>query len=200
MAVSYAFERKAAEAEKYERQAFDAVIAAKDFNTAAAVANEMGRIALESDDVDRAVRWYGTGNETARMIPDMPDSVKSLWDFRWEHAQARVAARQGKRDDARKHVAAAKAALDKGGNAGQAAFFPYLTGYVAFYAGDYKTAIADLLKADQEDPFIQSLTAQAYEKSGDKAKAMDYYRMVLTSNAHSPTNAFARPLAKKKLA
>jgi hypothetical protein len=29
---------------------------------------------------------------------------------------------------------------------------------------------------------------------------MDYYRKVLASNAHNPTNAFARPLAKKKLA
>jgi hypothetical protein len=44
------------------------------------------------------------------------------------------------------------------------------------------------------------LLAQAHEKSGDQAQAMEYYRKVLASNAHNPTNAFARPLAKKKLA
>ena len=71
---------------------------------------------------------------------------------------------------------------------------------MAFYGGDYRTAIADLERADQRDPFILSLLAQAYEKSGDQAKAMDYYRKVLSSNAHNPTNAFARPLARKKAA
>jgi len=96
-------------------------------------------------------------------------------------------------------VSAAKVALDKANNPDQARFYPYLTGYVAFYGGDYKTAIADLQQADQRDPFILSLLAQAYEKSGDQTRATDYYRKVLASNAHNPTNAFARPLAKKKL-
>jgi tetratricopeptide (TPR) repeat protein len=90
-------------------------------------------------------------------------------------------------------------ALDKANNPDQARFYPYLTGYVAFYAGDYKTALADLQQADQRDPFILGLLGQAYEKSGDQKQAADYYRKVLTSNAHNPTNAFARPLAKKKL-
>ena len=31
-------------------------------------------------------------------------------------------------------------------------FFPYLQGYVAFYAGDYKAALEELLKANQNDP------------------------------------------------
>jgi len=44
------------------------------------------------------------------------------------------------------------------------------------------------------------LLAQAYEKSGDAATAKEFYRKVLESNGHSPTNAVARPLAKKKLA
>ena len=79
-------------------------------------------------------------------------------------------------------------------------FYPYLSGYVAFYLADYKNAIADLQKGDQKDPFVLSLLAQAYEKSGDKTQALDYYRKVLTINSHSPTNAFARPLAKEKIA
>ena len=44
-----------------------------------------------------------------------------------------------------------------------------------------------------------SLLAQTYEKSGDKAQAIEYYKKILTINLHSPTNAFARPLAEKKL-
>lgn len=97
------------------------------------------------------------------------------------------------------HVPAAKAALAKADNPDQARFYPYLTGYVAFYAGDYKTAIAELQKADQHDPLILALLGEAYEKSGDAARGKDYYRKVLEINFHNPTNAFARPLAKKKL-
>ena len=101
---------------------------------------------------------------------------------------------------AHQHVAAAKAALDKANNPEQARFYPYLTGYVAFYTGDYKTAIADLQRADQSDPLILALLGESYEKSGDKAQAKQYYKKVLASNSHSPTNAFARPLVRKKLA
>jgi tetratricopeptide (TPR) repeat protein len=200
MAVSYAFEDNAAEAGKYEQQVFDARLAKLDFTGAAEIANELARIDLESGDFDGAAKWYKTGYETALRKPDMNDPEKNLWAFRWEHAQARIAAHRGQSDEAQKHVAAAKLALDKANNPDQAIFFPYLTGYVAFYGGDYKTAVADLQKANQRDPFILALLAQAYEKSGDQAQAMEYYRKVLTSNAHNPTNAFARPLAKKKLA
>jgi len=45
----------------------------------------------------------------------------------------------------------------------------------------------------------RTLLGLAYEKSGDQTRATEHYRKVLASNAHNPTNAFARPLAKKKL-
>jgi tetratricopeptide (TPR) repeat protein len=200
MAMSYAFEGNAAEAAKYEQQVFDARLAAQDYTSAAEVADELARVYLEAGDADGAYKWYHTGYETAFRKADMKEAEKDLWGFRWEHAQARIAARRGRHEDALKHVAAAKAFLDKGGNPNQVQFYPYLTGYVALYGGDYKTAIADLQQGNQRDPFILSLLAQAYEQSGDKAQAMGYYRKVLDSNAHNPTNAFARPLAKKKLA
>jgi tetratricopeptide (TPR) repeat protein len=200
MAMSYAFEGNATEAAKYEQQVFDARMSAHDFIGAAESANELARIYLESGDTSNAYKWYQSGYETAQRKPDLTDADKNLWLFRWEHAQARIAARSGKAGEAQQHIAAAKAALDKANNPDQARFFPYLTGYVAFYTGDYKTAIADLQKADQHDPLILALLGESYEKSGDSSQAMNYYRQVLASNAHNPTNAFARPLARKKLA
>jgi Tfp pilus assembly protein PilF len=71
---------------------------------------------------------------------------------------------------------------------------------VAFYGGDYKTAITELEKASQDDPFILVLIAQSYEKGGDAARAKEYYVKVMANNGHGPTNAFARPVARKKLA
>jgi tetratricopeptide (TPR) repeat protein len=200
MAFSYAFERNVAEAEKYEKQAFDALLAKSDFQGAAGVANELARIKLESGDIDGAAKWYQTGYDTATRKTDMKETDKNLWAFRWAHAQARIAARRGQRDEAQKQVATAKAALDKANNPDQAQFFPYLTGYVAFYGGDYKTAIVDLGKASQEDPFILMLLAQSYEKSGDAVRAKEYYVKIMANNGHGPTNAFARPVARKKLA
>jgi predicted Zn-dependent protease len=91
-------------------------------------------------------------------------------------------------------------ALDKANNPNQAQFFPYLTGYVDFYGGDYKKAITELEKASQEEPFILMLIAQSYEKAGDAARAKEYYSRVMANNGHGPTNAFARPVARKKLA
>lgn len=200
MAVSYAFESNSAEAEKYEKPAFDNLLAKSDFEAAAGVANELARIKLESGDLDGAAQWYKIGYDTAMRKSDMIDADKNLWAFRLAHAQARIAARRGLRDDAQKQVAAARAALDKANNPDQAVFFPYLTGYVAFYSGDYKIAINELTKASQEDPFVLMLLAQSYEKSGDAAHAKEYYGKVMAINMHAPTTAFARPVARRKLA
>jgi tetratricopeptide (TPR) repeat protein len=200
MAISYAFQNDGSSAERFETDVYNARLLKDDFIAAAETCNELARILLESGDFDDAYKWYKTGYDTAARKSDLTEAEKNLWMFRWESAQARVAARQGKREEAKQYVVAAKAALDKANNPDQARFYPYLTGYVAFYARDYKTAIAELQKADQPDPFIQVLLGQAYEKSGDATNAKDYYRKVLEFNIHNPTAAFSRPLALKKLA
>ena len=199
MAVSYAFSGDAKQAGKYEQQAYDLQFAANDFSGAAGTADEAARIYLENNDLENARLWYAKGHSIALTDPKLSDADKDLWTFRWESAQARIAARSGNKAEAQQHLAAAKAAIDKGTNPEQAQFVPYLEGYVAFCGGDYPDAIADLQKANQKDPFILVLLAQAYEKSGDQTNAMDYYHKVLEIYAHSPTGAFSRPLAERKV-
>ena len=137
--------------------------------------------------------------------PNIAPGRKALWEFRTEHAMARLAARRGNKAEAQKHVAAAKAALDdmKTRDSGladqQSQFFPYLTGYVDYYAGDYKKALEELQQASANDPFIQCLIGMTYEKLGDKDKAMEAYRKAAATTAHNPPAAFARPFARKKL-
>jgi len=204
MGVSYTFECNLDKAAEYDRQAFDLLYNANKIEDAAGAANELARIYLECGDNDNAFQWYQTGHIASLKIPNLTPAQKDLWEFRWESALARVRIRQGQKAEAQQHLAAAKALLDKGGNPDQARFYSYLAGYVALYGGDYKTAIAELQKANQQseqkDPFVLVLLARAYDKSGDKAKALDCYRQVLTLNNHAPTNAFARPLARKMLA
>ena len=199
MAVSYAFTGDSSQAGKYEEQAYNIQLAANDFNGAAGIADEAARIYLESGDLDNARKWYEKGHATAMQNPKLTDAEKDLWNFRWENAQARIAARKGNAAEARHIAASAKAIIDKGTNPDQAQFVPYLEGYVAFYGDDYPAAINELQKANQKDPFILVLLAQAYEKWGDQKNAMDYYRKVLQVYSHNPTGAFSRPLAQKKV-
>jgi tetratricopeptide (TPR) repeat protein len=200
MAMSYAFQGNCKKAVEYEQKVFDYYGSVKNFFQQGEIADEAARVCLDSGDLDTAQKWYKIGHDTGLKEPDIKPDRQDLWNFRWEHAQARIAARRGEPSEAQKHVAAAQAILDKGTNPQQAQFFPYLKGYVAFYAGDYKTALDELAKANQNDPFIQCLMGQAYEKLGEKDKAMEYYRKASTATSHNPTAAYAIPFARKKLA
>jgi tetratricopeptide (TPR) repeat protein len=199
MAVSWAFEGNCKEAAKYDGKVYDTALAGQQFFEAGQVADELARICIDGGDLDSANDWYQKGRDAGMREPNLKPDRKDLWEFRWEHAQARIAARRGQADEARKHVAAARKILDRGTNPTQAQFLPYLAGYVAFYAGEYKIALAELQNANQKDPFILSLIAQSYEKLGDREQAMDTYRKVLEFDAHNPANASARPLARKKV-
>jgi tetratricopeptide (TPR) repeat protein len=199
MTISYAFENNCKGAIPYQQRLFDRHVANKEFNSAGEMGTELARVCLEAGDFDTGAAWYKRAYDTALQTPDITPASKDLWKFRWEHAQARLAARRGDTATAATHVAAAKAALDTGTNPDQAPFFPYLVGYVAFYTGDTKTAIAELMKGNLNDTFVLALIAQGHEKLGDHAAAKEYYTKVMASTAHNPNNAYARPLAKKKL-
>jgi tetratricopeptide (TPR) repeat protein len=196
MGVSWAFEAKAEEAARYYQRVFDAQMQANDRGGAAGTANALGRIYLESGNLDKAEQWYRTGYETAKQIPEVPANQMALWEMRWHNAQARIAARRKNAAAAEKHVAEAAAWLDKSGNENQRVFQPYLTGYVAFYGGKYQQAIDDLLKGDQRDPFVLGLIAQAYQRLGDKTRAREYYRKVVELPSHTINGAFALPRAR----
>ncbi len=199
MAMSYAFEANCAKTVEYERRVFDIYAAQKNYYQQGEIADEAARVCIEPGDLDTASKWYKTGHDVGLQEPDISAERRDLWEFRWEHAQARLAARRGNAAEARRHVASAKAILDKGTNPQQQMFFPYLVGYVDFYTGDYKAALDELKQANQRDPFIQCLIGQTYEKLGDKAQAMEYYRKAAGATSHNPPAAYAVPFARKKL-
>jgi len=207
MAMSWAFESNCAKAGEYEQKVIDYWVtqAASDpsnaFYQGGEIADEAARVCIEAGDLDAAAQWYEKGRDMGLHEPNISADRRALWNYRYEHAAARIAARRGNRTEAGKHVAAAQAELEKmtGLRGQQESFFPYLTGYVALYLGDYKTALADLQKANQNDAFIQCLIGQAYEKLGDKDKAMEYYRRAAAVRGHNPPAAYAKPFARKKL-
>jgi len=200
MAMSYAFEGSCKKAVEYEQKVFDYYVTAQDFFQQGEIADEAARVCIDSGDFDTALHRYKEGHDAGLKEPDIKPARVDLWNFRWEHAQARIAARHGNIAEALDHVTAAKAILDKGTNPEQAPFLPYLKGYVAFYGQDYKTAVEELSKANQNDPFIQCLLGQTYEKLSEKDKAIESYRKAAAATAHNPPVAYGVPFAKKRLA
>jgi tetratricopeptide (TPR) repeat protein len=200
LAVSYAFEGRAREAAPFYQQMFDRQMSDANFAAAAGTANALGRVYVETGDLANAKRWYQTGHETARRQPDEPGAQLALWEFRWLHAQGRIAARAGQMDDARAQVDAARALVDRTPQLkDQVPTWNHLAGYVELYAKNYAKAIELLQPADLEDPFVLSLLARAYEGAGQNARARATWEAVLESDAHSLQNAFARPLAMERL-
>jgi tetratricopeptide (TPR) repeat protein len=211
MAMSYAFDGDCKNTGKYEQMVIDYWVTQEKeqpgnaFYQQGEMANEAARVCIDAGDLDGAAAWYKKGHDLGVKEPNISAGRKELWEFRTEHALARLAARRGNKAEAQKHVATAKAVLDRLQTADaalyqqQQAFFPYLTGYVALYTGDYKTALDDFQKANTGDAFIQCLIGMTYEKLGEKDKAMEWYRKASAVGGHNPPAAFAKPFTRKKL-
>jgi tetratricopeptide (TPR) repeat protein len=212
MAMSWAFEGDCKKTAEYENKVIDywktqeSAVPDRAFYQQGEMANEAARVCIDNGDLDTAYDLYKKGRELGLQEPNISPARKDLWNYRWEHAQARIAARRGNKAEAQKHVDAAKTLLagmkekDPKLYEQQATFFPYLTGYVALYTGDYKAALQDFEKANQNDAFIQCLIGMTHEKLGDKGKAMDAYRKAANVRGHNPPAAFARSFTRKKLA
>jgi Flp pilus assembly protein TadD len=201
MAISYAFESRSPEVVKYFEPVYKQQLADQDMGGAAATANAIGRVYLETNDPANARKWYEMGSQCGRQVPGLPQSDRDLWEMRWLHAAARIAAREGRTDEARKQVTAFEQVMQRRGKlADDNEIYRYLLGYVSYYTKDYDRAIAELAKGNLADPFIANLLAMSYEAKGDLTNARQYYRRTLELNPHSLPNAFARPYARAKLA
>jgi tetratricopeptide (TPR) repeat protein len=199
MVVSHGFAGDCKGAEKYATDAYGFYLNTSDFYNAGEVADELGRLCIDAGDFNRSYDWYQKGHDTGLDEPNIKNDRKDLWDFRWTHARARIAVRRGKTDEARKLVTEARTILNKLKDPDQEQYFPYLAGYVEFYAGDYQAAVNFLTKANTADPFIRCLLAQTYEKLGNNELALEFYRKAAATTAHSVPAAYAQPFARKKL-
>ncbi|MCG6954407.1 MAG: tetratricopeptide repeat protein [Gemmatimonadetes bacterium] len=213
MAMSYAFDGDCANTLKYEQMVIDYWMTQEQADPQNAyyqegeMADEGARVCIDAGNLDAAEEWYKRGYELGTKEPAPQTHPKSLWDFRLAHALGRIAARRGDTEEAARQVANARRALDSDPKMGeqQERFFPYLTGYVALYTDDLKTAEAELTKAvgmrgNQNDPFMNYLLALTYERQGRQEEADSLYRKAYDlARAHNPPAAFVRPFVRKKL-
>lgn len=203
MAMSWAFSADCAKTAAYEQkviaywQTQEKAQPENAFYQQGEMADEAARVCLDLGDLDQAAALYKQGHDLGLKQPNIPAGRRELWEYRYQHALARLAARRGQRDEAKRQVAAARATLDKMQSddarlyAQQIEFFPYLTGYVAYYAGDYKAALADFQKDTRHDPFITAMIGMTYDQLGDADKANAAYDAAAQSRGHNPSAAFA---------
>lgn len=200
LALSWVFDGRALEAVKSFEPVYKQQLTDQDLAGAAASANAIGRVFLEHGDFANAKKWYEQGIQHARAIPSLTPSERDLWELRWLNAAARMAAREGRADDARKHVATFEQTMQRRARlSDDNESYRYLLGYVSYYTKDYDRAIAELAQGNLSDPFISVLLGMAYEAKGDITNARQYYRRTLEINAHNLQNALARPYARAKL-
>jgi tetratricopeptide (TPR) repeat protein len=100
MAMSYAFEGNCQKTVEYEQEVFDFHGSTKNFFQQGETADEAARVCIDSGDLDAATKWYKIGHDAGLKEPDIKPARQDLWEFRWEHAQARIAARRGDRAEA----------------------------------------------------------------------------------------------------
>jgi tetratricopeptide (TPR) repeat protein len=213
VAMSYAFDGDCANTLKYEQMVIDYWVTQEQADPQNAyyqegeMADEGARVCIDAGNLDAAEEWYRRGYELGTKEPAPQTHPKSLWDYRLAHALGRIAARRGDKEEAARQVANARRVLDGDPQMAeqQERFFPYLTGYVALYTDDLKTAEAELTKAvgmrgNQNDPFMNCLLAMTYERLGRQEEADDLYRKAYDlARAHNPPAAFVRPFVRKKL-
>jgi len=213
MAMSYAFDGDCANTVKYEEMVIaywktrEQAEPQNAFYQEGEIANEAARVCIDAGQLDVAEKYYRMGSELGLKEPEPKTHPKSLWDYRLSHALARLAARRGNAAEAQRQVAEARKLLDSEPKmaAAQERFYPYLTGYVALYGNDLKTAETELTKAlaiqgNQNDPFMHVLLGMTYEKMGQQEKAKGLYEKAYNlAMGHNPPSAFVRPFARKKL-
>ena len=200
LALSYAFEGKMDEVQ----QQYEALRRSQqnegDASGAAASARSLGRLLLESGDTANGRKWYEIGYQEWKPQPSQPESERLLWELRWRHMQARVAAREGRIDEAKRLLREFETLMkQRGRQAEDNSLYRWVAGYVAYYAREYDAAIDQLTHGDTNDPFILDLIGKSYEAKGDVTNARQYYRRVMESNVHNLQSAIARPHARAML-
>jgi tetratricopeptide (TPR) repeat protein len=162
--------------------------------------NSIARINLENGRLDAAMQAYENGYKS---VPGstLPEDQKQLWLGRLQHGRCRTLAKMGRHEEAWSEAQKIKKMIDDGGEPAKQ-YLPawhYLTGYLKLESGDYKTAIAELQQANQDDPFQQLLLARAFERSGARDEARKTYAKVVGSRANGLERALAYPEAKRKI-
>lgn len=132
----------------------------------------LGRILLESGRLKEALEAYQRGDASIRQR-ELPARERTLWHGRLVHARGRIHARAGRFREALAEADELHRMIETAGAEGEPyrEALHYLLGYIHLERRSYDQALAELERADGQDPFVQWLLARAHRGRGDEARA-----------------------------
>jgi tetratricopeptide (TPR) repeat protein len=159
----------------------------------------IGNVLLESGRADEALRRY-TERQKVMDSAAVPPEVKEQTRRNTIFNEAKVAV--AKNDLATARVKAAEYAREVAGkkNPGEVRLQHEIQGRIALAEKNWTAALADLKKANQQDPQVLYLQALAVAGSGDAVATKAAYDRVAKFNGLFPTYAYVRSKAKSALA
>jgi tetratricopeptide (TPR) repeat protein len=176
---------------------------AKEINDAGAMTGDlttMGNILFEAGRYDDAGAKF---KEALSVMEgsDLADEVKENTRRLDIYNRGRIALMTGKVEDAKKLAEEFTASTNKANNTFQIWLAHSLNGVIAIQEKDYKKAISEFEKSNQQNPSTFYYMAVAYSKDGNVAEAKKYADKCANFNALINLNqAFVRNKANKMLA
>jgi tetratricopeptide (TPR) repeat protein len=163
----------------------------------AADANAMGDVLLEGGRPREARGKYQHAlelQEGSSLSAEVKENARLVHHFKL----GRVSASTGDLADARRHADAFLKAANAKKSDVQIRQAQELTGRIALKEKKYEDAVAALLQANQQDPYVLYLLGVAYQGTGDNSKAHELFQQAAGQNTLPAFNyAFVRAKAKR---
>ena len=197
--VSYASQKDWTNALAQQQKAFDIAKVTNDVNSMSGDLFFMGIILLESKKPDEAKEKF---DRSAEMIAgsNLSEDVKQNAKRNHLFNLAAVALSKADLATAKKHQAEFAKLASAAKNRFQIWQSHEMAGRIAFAEKNYTLAIQELNKANVQNPQNLFRIAQAYDASGNAAKAKEMYRKVADFNGLNSLNyAFVRSEASSKV-
>ena len=196
-AVSYADEAKFDEALAELKKQYAVAEKIGDAANMAGDAVAMGDLLLEAGKPEEARKQYERAL-ALQVNSDLPPAVKEDAKLVHHYNLGRVAVRTKDLAAARKHAEAFMQGATAKKNSAEIRQAHELAGTIALKEKRFEQALAELAKANQQDPYVLYRMGKAYQGNGNESKATELFRQASNHNTLPTLNhAFVRAKAKK---
>jgi tetratricopeptide (TPR) repeat protein len=196
-ASSYLHQRDTAEALRtLERR----MRIAEDHNDLPTLAGDLvliGNVLLESGQPAEAEARYRSALE-ANARADVPEDTRENFRRNQLYREARVLLARGALDAAAARASEYGARVAERGIPFEIRLHHELLGRVALARGEYAASLEQLRQANDQDPLVLLLTAQAHEKLGDASEAREAFERAANFNGLNFNYAYVRSAAQER--
>jgi tetratricopeptide (TPR) repeat protein len=157
-----------------------------------------GFIHTESGNPEKGLEFYEKAGELV-LKSDLPERLQKMHIYYTGVTKLYALSAMKDFDAAAVEAEKCKKMLENIKNLDEVQNFHTMLGYHEIMKGDYDKALQYLGKGDPDYQPTMYYMAMAFEKKGDIAKAMEWYKKLLDKNINSLNLAFYLPRAKEKL-